>query len=72
MEIDDNFGCRQLIKDILPNIKTIDIRIRMDGKYYWFEGDFLKQILRQVDFNQIDNQGVKCKLSDHLEISNGD
>ena len=66
--VDDNFGCQQLLKDILPNVRTIDIRIRMDGQYYWFEGDYLKQILRKVRYNQIDNDGIKCKLEDHKQI----
>jgi len=66
--VDDNFGCQQLLKDILPNVRTIDIRIRMDGQYYWFEGDYLKQILRKVTYNQIDNDGIKCKLEDHKQI----
>lgn len=68
IKIDDNFGSQQLLKDILPNIRTIDIRIRMDGQYYWFEGDYLKQILRQVEYNQIDNDGIKSKLEDHKQL----
>ena len=66
--VDDNFGCQKLLKDILPNVRTIDIRIRMDGQYYWFEGDYLKQILKHVHYNQINNDGVKCKLENHKQI----
>jgi len=66
--IDDNFGSQQLLKDILPNVRTIDIRIRMDGQYYWFEGDYLKQILRNVNYNQINNDGIKSNLEQHKQI----
>ena len=66
--VDDNFGCKQLLKDILPNVHMIDIRVRMDGKYYWFEGDYLKEILRQVEYKQIDNDGIKSKLENQKQI----
>jgi len=65
--VPDNFGCQQLIKDILPNVHMIDIRIRMDGQYYWFEGDFLKRILPYVKFNMVELD-INCKLENHREI----
>jgi len=64
--VPDNFGCQQLIKDILPNVHMIDIRIRMDGQYYWFEGDFLKRILPYVKFNRVELD-INCKLENHRE-----
>ena len=63
---DDNFGNQQLLKDIAPHCHMIDIRVRLNGKYYWFEGDFLKRIFPFVRFNQIDN-GIKTKLENHEE-----
>jgi len=63
--VDDNFGCQQLLKDILPNVRTIDIRIRIDGQYYWFEGDYLKHILKHINYHQIDNDGIKSTLESH-------
>ena len=66
---DDNFGSKQLLKDVAPHCHMIDIRIRLNGKYYWFEGDFLKQIFPHVHFNQIDNDGIKATLDSHEEIS---
>lgn len=68
ISVDDNFGEKQLLKDTLPNVRTIDIRIRMDGKYYWFEGDYLKKILKHVTCNQIDNDGIKVKLENLQQI----
>jgi hypothetical protein len=67
MKIDDNFGANQLLKDIIPQSHIIDIRVRMDGKYYWFEGDFLKQVLPNVEFIRIEKD-TQSKLEDHAEI----
>ena len=67
ISVEDNFGSQQLLKDILPNVRTIDIRVRMDGVNYWFEGDYLKQILKHVDYVYVDNDGIKTKLADLKE-----
>jgi len=65
---DDNFGSNQLLKDIAPQSHMIDIRVRLNGKYYWFEGDFLKYIFPFIRFNQIDNDGIKSTLESHEEV----
>lgn len=62
----DVCGSYQLLKDILPGSHFVDIRVRLDGRYYWFEGDFIKQILPEITFNKEDN-GVQAKLESHLE-----
>lgn len=67
MEINDNFGCQQLMKDIFPHSHFIDIRIRFNGKYYWFEGDFLKEIFKHVEFKRIEHD-IDCNLESHAEI----
>jgi hypothetical protein len=66
--IDDNFGSNQLLKDIAPQSHMIDIRVRFNGKYYWFEGDFLKSVFPHIQFNQIDNDGIKADLEGHEQI----
>ena len=66
--INDNFGSNQILKDIAPQSHMIDIRVRYNGAYYWFEGDFLKHVLKNVNFNQIDNDGIKATLKSHLQI----
>ena len=57
-EIDDVFGYNQLLKDLAPQTHMIDIRVRLNGKYYWFEGDFLKSILPHVDFKRIEKDTI--------------
>lgn len=66
--VDDIFGCQQLIKNVLPQSHFVDIRIRLNGQYYWFEGDFLKQILKHVEFNRIEHD-IDCNLENHKEIT---
>jgi hypothetical protein len=68
MRIDDNFGCQQLLKSLLPQCHMIDIRIRLDGKYYWFEGDYLKDILKHVAYNRIEKD-IDCELKHHEELT---
>lgn len=65
--VDDLFGANQLLKDIAPQSHTIDIRVRLNGKYYWFEGDFLKQILPSVKFKRIEHN-TQTTLDDHREL----
>ena len=67
LKIDDNFGCRQLMKDIAPHTHFIEIRIRYDGDYYWFEGDWLKTVLPHLKFKRIEHD-VSCNIADHLEL----
>ena len=66
--IDDNFGSQQLFKDIAPHSHMIGIKVRYCGEWYWFEGDWLKQVLSKIEFNQIDNMGIKTTLEGHKEI----
>lgn len=68
IDVDDNFGSIQLLKDIAPQSHFIDIRVRLNGKYYWFEGNFLKHIFPFINFNRIDNDGMTAKLEHHEEI----
>lgn len=65
--VNDNFGSNQILKDLLPGSHIIDIRVRANGKYYWFEGNFLKQIIGHVDFELVDN-GLNATLEQHAEI----
>lgn len=67
IDIDDNFGCNQLLKDIAPHSHFIDIRVRFNGKYYWFEGNFLKHVFPFVNFKRIDNDGITSTLESHEE-----
>jgi len=69
IKLDDNFGSLQILKDILPTSHFIDIRVRLDGKYYWFEGDFLKSVFKGIDIKPIDNDGIKATLESHKEAS---
>lgn len=64
LKSDDNFGCQKLLANLLPQCHLIDIRIRLDGKYYWFEGDYLKQILPHVEYNRIEKD-IECELKNH-------
>ena len=66
IEADDNFGAKQLLKDIAPQAHMIDIRVRLNGEYYWFEGDFLKQILPHVHFNRIEKD-ISATLEGHKQ-----
>jgi hypothetical protein len=68
MVLNDNFGCQQKLKDILPQSHFIDIRVRLNGKYYWFEGGFLKHIFKHVSFKRVETD-ADCKLNDHEELS---
>lgn len=68
MDIDDNFGSNQILKDISKSSHYIDIRVRYNGNYYWFEGDFLKQVFPNINFKQIDNHGIKAKLESHMQL----
>ena len=67
MKIDDNFGANQLLKDVVPQTHYIDIRIRLNGEYYWFEGNFLKQVLPHVQFNRIDHD-ISATLADCKQL----
>jgi hypothetical protein len=67
VKIQDVTGSKQLLKDILPQSHYIDIRVRLNGEYYWFEGDFLKQVLSDVEFKKESN-GVQATLSSHMEL----
>ncbi len=49
---DDWTGSKSLLKKVLPQSHFVDIRVRLNGKYYWFEGDFLKQIMPYVKIKQ--------------------
>ena len=60
MEIIDNFGTKQLLKDILPEAHLVDIRVRLNGKNYWFEGDFLYDLFKNVTFKN-EEKGKKRK-----------
>jgi len=64
--IDDNFGAKDLLKKILPQSHHVDIRVRLNGQYYWFEGDFLKEIFKKVSFNRIEHD-ITATLDDHKE-----
>ena len=64
-KIDDNFGSKQLFKDIAKHSHVIDIHVRYSGAWYQFEGDWLKEVLPGIEFNQIDNQGIKAELETH-------
>lgn len=66
--VDDNFGSQQLLKDIIGQSHMVDIRVRLDGQYYWFEGDYLKQILPHVEYNQTDNDAIKTTLEGHRQL----
>jgi len=46
----DNFGYKQQLKDILPQSHFIDLRVRLNGEYYWFECDWLKDVIRKIQF----------------------
>lgn len=59
IKIQDTFGANKLLTEIAPHSHFIDIRVRYNGEYYWFEGDFLKQIFKQLEFY---NQTHTCKL----------
>ena len=63
--IDDNFGSKQSFKDIAPHSHVIDIHVRYCGAWYVFEGDWIKQALPRIEFNQIDNRGIKFTLESH-------
>ena len=62
----DVTGSRQLLKDSINQSHYIEIRVRLNGKYYWFEGDFLKDLLKIVEFKK-ERNGVEAKLKTHLE-----
>jgi hypothetical protein len=67
IKIDDNFGSNQILKDIASQTHMIDIRVRMDGKYYWFEGNFLKHVLPYVTFNRLEHD-ISATLKGHEQI----
>jgi len=69
MRVADETGTYQMMKDVLPQTHMIDIRIRLNGKYYWFEGDFLKRVFRGLQFVQSkENRDIKPNLKDHEEV----
>lgn len=68
MLINDIFGCQKKLKDILPRAHFTDIRVRLNGKYYWFQGDFLKDVFRQVEFKKTEKECL-CNLSAHEETT---
>jgi hypothetical protein len=67
LNINDNNGCKQKLKDIANHSHFIDIRVRYDGQYYWFDGDWLKDVLSNIEFKNID--GDTCKLEHHIQKS---
>jgi len=50
MQLKDNFGCKTTMAKAIKAAHYVDIRVRVDGKYVWFEGDFLKELLKHVEF----------------------
>lgn len=64
IEIKDNFGCHETLARAIRGAHFIDIRVRVDGKYHWFEADFLKHIFEQVQFIP-GNEVQSCKGRDH-------
>lgn len=66
--IDDAFGANQILKDMAPHTHYIDIRIRLNGEYYWFEGDFLKHVLPHVTFKRLDHE-ITATLEGHKETT---
>ena len=76
-ELIDNFGVKKLLADLIGQSHFVDIRVRLNGEYYWFEGDYLKQILPKLTYKQVDNDGIKttlesCKQKANLRILNDD
>lgn len=63
----DDFGANQLLKEISNNAHYIDIRVRLNGKFYWFEGDFLKRILQEVDFYEPIGDRVTLESREQIE-----
>jgi len=66
LPIHDICGNVALLRDIVPSSHFIDIRVRYNGEYYWFEGDFIKYILPHLELIKEDN-GISAKLQSHKE-----
>ncbi len=60
----DTFGSKQILKEIAPHSHFIDIVVRYNGETYSFEGDFLKQILPDIDFKLVDKE-YQSTLENH-------
>ena len=64
IEIRDNFGCGATLARAVKAAHYVDIRVRVDGRYCWFQSDFLKNILKHVEFVH-GNEVQTCRGRDH-------
>lgn len=59
------------LKRMLPGAHYVDLRVRLNGKYRWFQADWLKDILARVD-DDLDEVDYAIFLQDHPPIPDAD
>lgn len=65
-KIIDTGGYIALLKSILNGSHFIDIRVRHNGQFYWFEADWLKRVMPNVELHEQCPDMEPAILEDHL------
>lgn len=50
IEVTDNFGCGETLAKAVKASHYCDIRVRVDGRYCWFQADFMRKLFQHVVF----------------------